>query len=199
MDGSCFARFELKRPGYFVSGESPEWEDGATHLLWHMEREFKLAIVSFCMFEEIEREKKQKDLISSPLSELKQIYARSFVVCLDSTNKILKALKKDFNPPGDISPLIKAYDRAFGHLKHMRDSIAHIEDRGRLRDKKKKPIKSGVVCFGNFIEKGYVIIGADGTNYQIEISETVLESVQSILQKVLDAYEYVTIPHPHVP
>jgi len=103
---------------------------------------------------------------------------------------LLEALKKYLNPPNSVVIFISEYEAIFGHLKYIRDSVAHIEDRGRGVDKHQKRIPTNFLILGAFIERRFGFTASDGKFYEIELSESTLFSAQRILQKIISAYSW---------
>ena len=83
------------------------------------------------------------------------------------------------------------YKNLFGHLKHIRDSAIHIEDRGRGKTRKQKPLNTHIVLLGCFIEKRYTFTGEDGRPYEVEISESTLNKVKAIIQEAINSYSWI--------
>jgi hypothetical protein len=150
--------------------------------------EFIIAVASFLKYKPITYKSERKRLsrpVSKYDSSLNTIYARSFVLSLDLINKLLKTLT---NPPESAKTAINQYNSKFGRLRHIRDSIAHIEARGRGLDKNNKKLRTHVIVLGGFGEKGYDITGADGKEYHIDITEETLLFARDSIQSVIDGY-----------
>ena len=101
-----------------------------------------------------------------------------------------KAEKEDEDlmfKPTRITTLLE-YKNLFGHLKHIRDSAIHIEDRGRGVNRNQKPINTHIIVIGCFIERRFTFTGEDGKQYEIEISDATLNVAKEIIQKIINSY-----------
>lgn len=95
-----------------------------------------------------------------------------------------------FDSPKEIKHLHEEYKKLFGHLKHIRDSAIHIEDRGRGKTRKQEPLDTHIIIIGCFIERRYTFTGEDGRQYEIEISESTLKKAKSIIQESINSYSW---------
>jgi hypothetical protein len=122
---------------------------------------------------------------------LNGLFAKTFVFALDGIEKLLSRLAADLNPPAEVEQLYEEYKKQFGHLKHIRDSAIHLEDRGRGLTRKQKCLPTSVVVIGGFIERRYTFTGEDGTQYEIEISDNTVRNAKLIIQKIIDSYSWM--------
>ena len=120
----------------------------------------------------------------------KQIYAKSFIYNLDIINKLFNTLDDKVGNENEKHLLHERYKSCFGDLKHIRDSLMHLEDRGIGKDKNKKPLVATVIVIGGFINNCYSYSGSDGKHYQIEISETTINKAKTIIQNLINTYEW---------
>lgn len=186
-------RFDLVFPGHWIAGTDRDWAWKTASILSFIEDEFIRAVTSCAMFQPGTAHnvdalwRKQESKYRRCLGD---IYARSFVFSLDAICKQLEALQQHLNPPTTVLGLVRQYVNIFGHLKHIRDSIAHLEDRGRGVDKDEQRIPSNLLVLGGFNERQYMYTGSDGKIYVIEISESTLTSAQRILQSIVNAYTW---------
>lgn len=190
MDTSKLKKFDLSFPGHWIAGSDRDWASETALILSLAESEFICAVASYAMFEPVTASNFQQfDLGQSKYERcLNGIYATSFIVSLNAISKLLEALKKYLRPPNTVITFISEYESAFGHLKHIRDSMAHIEDRGRGVDKYQRRIPTNFLILGAFIERRFGFTASDGKFYEIELSESTLSSAQQILQKIINAY-----------
>jgi hypothetical protein len=191
MDIEKLHKFDLIKPGCWISGSNRDWAFKTKLLLSLIENEFIIAISSYAMFKPITLDNID-EFLDKQLSKyencLNSVYSRSFVFSLDSITKLLNVLKYDFNPPKNVLNHISDYNDRFGHLKYIRDSIAHIEDRGRWMTKDKKKIPSNILVLGAFTEDRFEFTASNGKRYNIEISNKTLDSVHKILQAIINGY-----------
>jgi hypothetical protein len=184
-------KFDLVFPGQWIGGANREWAFEVLHLLSLVQHEFTCAVAACSLFEPITGE--NVFLASSQskyTASLMSVYARSFVFSLDSISKMLKVLGEHPQAPHAVQKPISEYCSMFGKLRHIRDSLAHIEDRGRALTKKGEPLSSKVIILGSFNESRFEFTGNDGNCYGVDISESTLLSAHQILQAVIDAYAW---------
>ena len=177
-------KFGLTRPGDRLVGEDADLAWKSERLLNLIEHEYDRAVAAFAMFD--------PNFIGQGEYErcLKEIYAREFVLSLDSITNLLETLRNSLSPPRAVKQLIRSYVAVYGYLKHIRDSIAHIEDRGRGRDKNDKPLATKVVVISCFADRKYLFTGADGKQHSVGIEDGTLLAVKSILQSIFDSYSW---------
>jgi hypothetical protein len=188
MDESQSHKFDLKYPGHRIIGPDRDWAGDTSHVLSLVEDQFLRAVVTYAMFKPVTRETIRQE--SKYVHCLNSVYATAFVYSLDSISKLLDVLKKELKPPDDVLRLIAKYSSHFGDLKHIRDSIAHIEDRGRALDKNHKPIPTTIIAMGCFNDSRFEFTGSDGKCYGIEISDPTVLSVHGILQAIINSYKW---------
>jgi hypothetical protein len=183
-------KYDVQWPGIWIVGEDRNWAFETDHILRLVQEEFIIAVASFLKYKPV-TDKTERKRLSQPASQydscLNTIYARSFVLSLDLINKLLKTLP---NPTKQARSGIERYHKTFGQLKHMRDSIAHIEDRGRGLDRNKEKLRTPVIVLGCFSEKGYDFTGADGKEYHIYITKETLLLARDSIQSVIDGYSW---------
>lgn len=193
MNTAELKKFDLSFPGHWIAGSDRDWAFETALILSSLENEFVRAVASFAMFEPITTSNVEQfaDLNQSKYEGcLNGIYATSFVLSLDAISKLLEALKKYLNPPSTVLIFISEYEAIFGHLKHIRDSIAHIEDRSRGVDKYQRRIPTNFLILGAFVERRFGFTASDGKFYGIELSESTLLSAHRILQGIINAYTW---------
>lgn len=193
MNIDQLSKFDLCKPGHWVAGSDHDWAFETYHILSLIEHEFIEAVSAYAMFKPVTSEniKEYLDRQRSKYEDcLNCIYARAFVLSLDSIRKMLRALERYLNPPDNVRNLILEYEKKFGHVRHIRDSISHIEDRGRAKDKYQKRIPGNILILGSFIGSRYEFTAGDGTCYGIDINEPTLFSVHKILQSIINEYTW---------
>jgi hypothetical protein len=189
------AQFDLHFPGHWISGSDRNWAFGISHTLGLIQSLFVEAVAAYALFQPITKEnvhkyiKRRKD--ESPYERcLNGMYAKAFVFSLNSIGELLRHLSADTHCPKSVQQSYHEYKKHFGHLKHIRDSAIHIEDRGRGRTRKQKPLKTHIIVLGCFIEKRFTFTGEDGKQYEIEISDNTLEIARDIIQNIIEAYTW---------
>ena len=197
MDSEYLQKFDLHYPGIWIDGEDRDWASDIQQILSLIEGLFVEAVASYALFQPItiERLSKENAIQESRYDScLNGLYAKAFVYNLHSIEKLLYRLcQANTHPPTGIEELYGEYDHIFGHLRHIRDSAMHIEDRGLGLSKSQKPIETNILIIGGFIDNRYTFSGSDGNQYEIEISETTLEAARRIIQDVINSYPWITI------
>ncbi len=191
-------QFDLTFPGHWIEGEDRDQASQTKHILGLIQGLFTEAVVSYALFQPITAENLKDHMArfesgdESPYERcLNGLYAKAFVFALDGIEKLLNRLSDNLNPPKEINRLYEEYKKYFGHLKHIRDSAIHIEDRGRGVTRKEKRLKTSVVILGSFNEKRYTFTGEDGLQYEIEISDSTVNTAKSIIQKIINSYPWM--------
>jgi hypothetical protein len=188
-------RFDLHFPGHWIVGSDRDWAFGVAHTLGLVEGLFVEAVTAYALFKPITKENAleyiHRKRNESPYQRcLNDIYAKTFVFSLNSIGGLLRHLSADTDSPTTVPELYRDYRKHFGHLKHIRDSAIHIEDRGRGRNRHQKPLKTHLIVLGGFIERRFTFTGEDGKQYEIEISAESLEIAKEIIQKIIRAYTW---------
>jgi len=187
-------QFDLHFPGTWIEDTDRNWALENNLVLKSVQNLFVEAVAAYSLFRPItadnSRESIHKD--QSPYQRcLNGLYAKAFVFALDGIGKLLSRLCKHLRPPAAIRPLCEDYEREFGHLKHIRDSAIHIEDRGRGRTRHQQPVNANVLILGCFIERRFAFTGEDGKQYEVEISDTTLLKAKEIIQELIDTYPWI--------
>ena len=122
---------------------------------------------------------------------MNSIYAKAFVFALDGIGKLIIGLCNSLHPPAEIRTLRDEYKNHFGHLKHIRDSAIHIEDRGRGKTRNDEPLNASIIILGSCIDNRYSFTGENGKQYEIEISNRTLLEAKDIIQKIISSYTWI--------
>jgi hypothetical protein len=195
-------QFDLHFPGNWIEGQDRDWAWQNDHVLGLIESLFVEAVTAYSLFRPITaenfRELFQENetggisiVPQSPYERcLNALYAKAFVFALDGVEKLISCLCKYLHPPVAVKALHEQYRGQFGHLKLIRDSAIHLEDRGRCKTRFQKPLQAGVIILGSFIEKRFMFTGEDGKGYEVEISDTTLHTARRIIQEVINAYPW---------
>lgn len=195
MNSDSLARFDLHFPGRWIGGSNRDWAFEVYRVLGLVEGLFVEAVAAYALFQPMTRETALEYIRGNkeetPYERcLNSIYAKAFVFSLHTIGKLLQGLSKDPNRPSAIEELYREYMHHFGHLKHVRDSAMHIENRGLGRDRYDQPIDTRLLVIGCFIENRYTFTGEDGKQYEMEISDRPLKIAQGIIQKIISAYAW---------
>ncbi|QSZ47244.1 hypothetical protein [Arthrobacter sp. D5-1] len=128
------------------------------------------------------------------------LHAQSFIYALDTIQKGLKLINRSRTATAEARSALGSFERAFPELVHVRDSAHHREDRARGKRRNslidlqadETPISSGgVALFGRtLVGNKYGGTLGDGRYGEVEISHQSLRIVQTIVQLVLNSYEW---------
>lgn len=134
------------------------------------------------------------------------LHARSFLYALDAVDKHMKVLRGLDGAPQAIGPLHDEIAQHFPDLREVRNSAQHTEDRVRGLGKAVKnvaqPLKLKPVHNGMFeAPNGILVIGtlwgtrygntmADGHYGEVDVSAATMTTLQSILQRVINAFQW---------
>lgn len=187
QDMRTASSFDLSQPGIRVAGSDRDWAFETANMLSLIQDEFARAVASWSAFSPIRLDPQIELGLSQHLKSLRMVYAREFVLSLDSINKILSKLP---DPPEKVVRLCNEYDQNLGAAKHIRDSFAHIEDRGRGLAKSGAPIPSSLVVLACFVGDRFELTASDGKRYGIEISDRTLALAKNLVQGVIDCYSW---------
>ena len=139
------------------------------------------------------------------------VYARAFLYALDAFDKFLGVLSKTKSVPAELIKLHGMMASAFPHLREVRNSVQHLEDRSRLLNQKGKridlkPINNsmvnapggGVLMLNCLNGSNYGSTMSDGHYGEVEVSPKSMIKLQEILQAVLQVFKWKG-PKQHAP
>ena len=193
MNPNNLSRFDLNFPGNWIAGDDRDLAFETFQLLKIVKDQLLRAVVSCSLFQPIS-EKNIRKRLDEHLSEyeacLNSIYATTFVLSLDTIAKLLHTLRRNLEPPTQARDFVDRYQEQFGQLKYIRDSIMHIEDRGRGKDRNQENIPASFFVLGVYVENRYEFTGEDGNRYSVEISENTLLAARKIIQDIINAYKW---------
>ena len=141
------------------------------------------------------------------------LYARAFLYALDAFDKFLSVLAKEQNVPEKIAVFHAQMAEAFPHLRGVRNTAQHLEDRARGlgagREPKPldlKPITNnfisapggGVLVLNSLNGSKYGSTMSDGHYGEIDVAPEALQHLQCILEGVLQSFKWRG-PRQHAP
>ncbi|MEJ5991668.1 hypothetical protein WG902_16815 [Ramlibacter sp. PS3R-8] len=140
------------------------------------------------------------------------LYARAFLYALDAFDKILGALSREPQVPSQVSDWHAQVEVQFPHLRGVRNTSQHVEDRGRGLGAGRNPqpldlkpidnnfIKApgGALVLNSLNGSRYGSTMADGHYGEIDVSPQSMEQVQRILVGVLGSFRWQG-PKQHLP
>jgi hypothetical protein len=133
------------------------------------------------------------------------IYARSFLYALDAFEKFLGVLAKEPGVPGQLADIHKRMEVAFPHLRGVRNTAHHLEDRARglgagqnPKPLDLKPITNnfvsapsgGVLILNSLNGSRYGSTMSDGHYGEIDVSPESMQHLQKILEEVLQSFQW---------
>lgn len=141
------------------------------------------------------------------------LHAKSFLNALDSIDKFIEVLSEEDGAPAQIKQLHSQVAKGFPHLRAVRNSAQHLEDRARglgAGGKVPKPLKlqpmdngfvvapQGALMLSNLFgtKLGYTM--ADGHHGEIDVSEESMLKITAIIQEVINSFPWVGPPQ-HLP
>ena len=135
------------------------------------------------------------------------IYAHAYVYALDSFKKVLGQLVEEPEVPPAIEIELQKFKAAFPHLKGIRDSAHHLENRGLGRDRygnplKLKPINNGIArAPGGGVLLLAILEGSklrytlgDGSHGELAISHENAAIAAETFQSVIIAFRWIGRP-----
>lgn len=126
------------------------------------------------------------------------VYAHVILYALDAIGKTINVLV-DMGISPSITTARDTYESAIPHLKSVRDSAHHIEDRARGVHHGKKPLvlqpintgaivaPNGALALSNLDNNKLGYTAEDGHYREIEITKSTVKAAQSAVQQVLNA------------
>ncbi|MBE0576863.1 MAG: hypothetical protein IH613_13320 [Desulfuromonadales bacterium] len=141
------------------------------------------------------------------------IYARAFLYALDAFDKFLGVLINEEGVPEQVSTLHKQIEEAFPHLRGVRNTAQHLEDRARGLGASRnpqpldlKPIENrlvnsprgGVLVLNSLNGSKYGSTMADGHYGEVDVSPESMQHLQKILEGVMQSFKWRG-PKQHLP
>lgn len=141
------------------------------------------------------------------------IYARAFLYALDAFDKFLGVLSKEPSVPEQVAELHAEIAEAFPHLRGVRNTAQHLEDRARSlgagREPKPLDLKPITNSFINAPSGGVLVLNSlngsrygstmsDGHYGEIDVAPESMQHLQRILNGVLCSFKWRG-PRQHAP
>ena len=191
MNIAELSQFDLRLPGNWIEAVDRNWASENYLTITNITSLFEEAVAAFYKFDPMTYENYQNKMDEPPyIRRLNSIYAKAFVFALDGINKLIFKLCTFLQPPEPVLGLKAQYELSFGHLKHIRDSAIHIEDRGRGKGRNEKSLNTSIIILGSFNESRFGFTGEDGKHYEIEISDVTLHKAREIIQNIINSYKW---------
>lgn len=130
------------------------------------------------------------------------LHAHSFVFALDCFRRTLQVLRKAHGTPQAVATVTAGLDDALSHLKGVRDSAVHLEDRGRGLGKQGQPLDfkpahnslfnlpGGVLGLSNLNGTRLGYTTETGEYGEIDISVATLSLVRDAFQQIINAFPW---------
>lgn len=138
------------------------------------------------------------------------LHARAFLFALDRLDRCLDALANSAQVPKAVAEAHNRLGKAIPHLRGVRNSVTHFEDRSRGLDQKGRrialqPIENRMICApsGALIlealnDRSFGSVMADGHYGEVEVSAATLQHAAECVQSVIDAFTWHG-PVRHIP
>lgn len=140
------------------------------------------------------------------------LYARMFLYALDGFDKFLSVLSSEAKVPKKLAQLSEGVAIAFPHLRMVRNSAQHLEDRmrglGAGRNPKPltlKPVRNeafeapnGALILNSLNGSKYGNTMADGHYGEVDVSAESMQKLQKILCEVYECFKWKGSPR-HCP
>lgn len=131
------------------------------------------------------------------------LHAKTFLYSLDAIAKALQVLVDQPWAPAGIETIGGAWTAAFPHLQEVRNTSHHQEDRVRHLGKNGKPLdlkpvdnglisapEGGVLVLNSLNGNRYGCTMSDGHYGEVDVSNESLLLVATLLQRVLDTFDW---------
>ncbi|PKI19420.1 hypothetical protein [Pseudomonas monteilii] len=136
------------------------------------------------------------------------IFAKAFLQSLDGFEKFLKVISQQEHTPEKLKDCHAEFGAAFPHLRGVRNTVQHMEDRSRgLSDKVKNSVKQRidfqkptkivdapegveVLILNTIMGTNFGCTKADGHYGEVDVSPESMQTLQKILHDVLNAFEW---------
>lgn len=139
------------------------------------------------------------------------VYARSFVNALDRLERCLAVLAKEDGVPVQVAESHAGLCAALPHLREVRNSVSHFEDRSRGLGRGGRPLTlqpvmnqmvnapgGGVLMLESLNNNCFGTTMADGHYGEVEVSVATLATAANCVQQVINAFTWKGWPR-HVP
>jgi hypothetical protein len=146
------------------------------------------------------REKWERGVIPRQIRHhLPFICAKAFLTAADSIGKILMRLGERMDVPPETVAVCRGFYDSFPELREVRNSVQHIEDRGRGFGRRGRPLKlkpvnsgginvdGGALILNNLNGNRYGSTMADGHFGEIEVSATSLATIRDRIEAVISS------------
>lgn len=163
--------------------------------------QFNDAVVAYQFFEPITAGDLKRDASGELLSprdpvrdRLRGIYARAYVYALDTTCRFVEILKKQSLNAPPATAACNAFLQCFQNVRHIRNSLAHVDERSQSIGARGKKLPGPLVIIGGaFIDNRFGVTSDDGRYAEVEISEQFLAGWRSALFEITWSFEWIVI------
>ncbi|MEI9825510.1 hypothetical protein V5027_00185 [Enterobacter bugandensis] len=159
--------------------------------------------VSFEVESRLKREKWDQGIVpTSHENCLSFIFAKSFLYTLDSIDKFIKIISEEHDSPEKIKEIHVRLNTSLPHLRGVRNSTQHLEDRARRIGAKGKKLDPKGVSNGSYkAPPGALFLSnlngcsfgttmADGHYGEVDVSIETLLIVRDIVQDVIYSFQW---------
>ena len=137
------------------------------------------------------------------LSRLIFLHAKSYLFAIDMIGKCIRIMDSFHQRPDGVGNALSTFDTAFPSLRHVRNSVAHSEDRSRGLGRNGnainfQPLSHPYIQAGNasvnmqqcLFDNKFGCTMADGHYGEVQVSVDSLVTACDCIQTALDAFEW---------
>ncbi len=200
-ESSFYDRLELSLPGAWIDHTDGEHAWTVHDLLGHAATQFNDAVVACQFFEPITAGDFKRDAFGEPSARcnpvearLRGIYARAYVYALDTTSSFVKILAEQPLNAQHTTVACNALLRRFQDVRHIRNSLAHVDERSQAIGSRGKKLPGPVLVIGGGLSGNrFGLTCGDGRYAEVEISKQYLSCLRSALLEIIWSFEWIVI------
>lgn len=131
------------------------------------------------------------------------VFAKAFLYSIDGIDRTLDVIAAIAGVPDMVKKCQVRFDAAFPHLRDVRNTAHHLEDRTRSLDKRRKPIQLQSITnsFINAPGGGVLVLNAlngtkfgstmaDGHYGEVDVHPSSMQAIQGVVQELLKAFSW---------
>jgi hypothetical protein len=132
------------------------------------------------------------------------VHAKTFLYSLDRIDRLLGVLKNTCGVPTAVADAQAAFNRSVPHLRDVRNSVAHYEDRSRGLDQTREPIdfkpvnnrlvqgppNAEVLITESLIGSRFGCTMNDGRYGEVDVSPASLNAAATAIQSTINSFKW---------
>jgi hypothetical protein len=199
MDDALFDRLELSLPAPWIDHNDRDFAGDVLLILGSAIDQFNDALVACGFFRPIAADGVERGTLGVVCQRnrlegrLHSLYARAYVYGLDSPRAFVQALSMRPGIPPTAAAACATFLQRFGHIRDIRNSLQHVEERSQGKGSNGKILPGGLLLLGGFIGRRFGVTTGDGQLKEVEISEQFLEAVRSALLEIIWSFEWIHV------